>query len=107
MRKLLHIGYFKDTEDLKMFYNVSADEIINNLSKGNFQVCFGRFYTIKEKNIYNEDDLIGEKKTTSDNEYVVISDLPVDIELLDKPNVCDFYIDVYKVVNNNIFPTKN
>lgn len=48
----------------------------------------------------DEDELVGEKKTTSDNKYVVVSDLPVDMELLGKPNVCDFYIDVYKVLNN-------
>lgn len=95
MRKLLHVGYFNDTEDLKNLCNSSADEIINNISNG-----IGKFYTIKEKNIYNEDDLIGEKNTTSDNEYIVISDLPINIELLGKPNVCDFYIDVYRILTN-------
>ena len=95
MRKLLHVGYFNDTEDLKNLCNSSADEIINNISNG-----IGKFYTIKEKNIYNEDDLIGEKNTTSDNEYIVISDLPINIELLGKPIVCDFYIDVYRILTN-------
>ena len=94
--KLKRIGYFNEVEDLKMFANSTADEIVYG-KKGNF-------FSVDDEYIYDSDeDLLFEivLEFTKDGKFAVHSDLPIDLNLLGQPNVCDFFIDVYEVIGED------
>jgi hypothetical protein len=98
--KLQHIGYFNEVEDLKMFADASADEIVYG-KKGNF-------FSVDDFTFYGEDDIPYWKdlQFTKDNKFAVYCDLPIDLSLLGKESVCDFFIDVYEVVEEDENPTE-
>lgn len=93
--RLLHIGYFNEVEDLKMFANSTADEIVYG-KKGNF-------FSVDDYIFYGEDDIPywNELQFTKDGKFAVYSDLPIDLNLLGEKNVCDFFIDIYEVVGDD------
>jgi hypothetical protein len=91
-KKVKHIGYFSDVEDLKFYADKTADEIVADMNSSNF-------YKVEDETIAELDELvIGEIKYTTDSKYAVISDLPIDMNLLGQDGVCDFYIDVYQII---------
>lgn len=94
---LLHIGYFNDLEDLKMMTNSPADEVIFN-----YKVDRGHFYKV-EAEMYNLDDIKHlNPQFTMEKDYAIVYDVPTDDSILynmTKDDYCDFFIDVYKVVD--------
>lgn len=100
--KLTRIGYFNEIEDLKMFADASANEIVYG-KKGNF-------ISVDDDCIYDSEEALLSEITlefTKDNLFAVHKDLPIDLSLLGKENVCDFFIDVYEVVQDEEdFPTE-
>jgi uncharacterized membrane protein len=96
---LLHIGYFNDLEDLKMLFNSSADEVVFN-----YKVDMGHFYNV-DPEMYNIDDIKNlNLQFTNDKDFAVVYDIPSSISVLNdmcKGDYCDFFIDIYKVVENN------
>jgi hypothetical protein len=93
--KLQHIGYFNEIEDLKMFDDMSADEIVygkmgNMMSVSGYEFCDS-----------DELELNSLVEYTKDGKYAVVNDLPTDLSLLGADGVCDFFIDVYKVISEN------
>jgi hypothetical protein len=92
-KKLKHIGYFSDIEDLKLYENKTADEIVADMNNSsNF------IFSEKERIVDLNEIVIGEIKYTTDGKYAVISDLPIDMNLLGQEGVCYFYIDVYQII---------
>ena len=93
---LLHIGYFNDIEDLKMMFNSPADEVIFN-----YKVDKGHFYKV-EAELYNLDDIKHlNPKFTMSKDFAIVYDIPTDMNILnkiDEDNYCDFFIDIYKVI---------
>lgn len=96
---LLHIGYFNDLEDLKMMTNSPADEVIFN-----YKVDKGHFYKV-ESEMYDIDDIKHfNPQFTFDKDYAIVYDVPTDNSILynmTKDDYCDFFIDIYKVIDNN------
>lgn len=96
---LLHIGYFNDLEDLKMMFNSSADEVVFN-----YKVDWGHFYNV-DVEMYNLEDIKHlNPQFTNDKDFAVVYDIPSSISVLNdmrKGDYCDFFIDIYKVVENN------
>ena len=94
---LLHIGYFNDLKDLKMMFNSPADEVIFN-----YKVDKGHFYKV-EAEMYNLEDIAHlNPQFTMDKDFAIVYDVPTDINILnkiDEDNYCDFFIDVYKVID--------
>ena len=94
--KLKRIGYFNEVEDLKMFANSTADEIVYGK--------IGNFFSVDDNYIYDsEEALLSEivLEFTNDGKFAVHSDLPIDLNLLGQPNVCDFFIDIYEVIGDD------
>jgi hypothetical protein len=91
-KKLKHIGYFCDIKDLKLYANKTADEIVADMNSSNF------IYSGNEKIEELDEIVIGEIKYTTDGKYAVISDLPIDMNLLGQEGVCYFYIDIYQII---------
>ncbi len=93
---LLHIGYFNDIEDLKMMFNAPADEVIFN-----YKVDKGHFYKV-EAELYNLDDIKHlNPRFTMEKDFAIVYDIPSSISVLNdmrKEDYCDFFIDVYKVI---------
>ena len=101
--KLKRIGYFNEVEDLKMFADASADEIVYGKR--------GNFFSVDDEYIYDSEEALLSEITlqfTKDNKFAVHSDLPIDLSLLGKENVCDFFIDIYEVMGEDEedFPTE-
>lgn len=92
--KLQHIGYFNEVEDLKMFAEMSADEIVYGKMGNLMSVSGYEFYDSDEL------ELNSSVEYTKDGKYAVVNDLPTDLSLLGADGVCDFFIDVYKVVSD-------
>ena len=96
---LLHIGYFNDLEDLKMMFNSSADEVIFN-----YQVDRGHFYNV-DVEFYNLEDIEHlNPQFTMEKDYAIVYDIPSSISVLNdmrNGDYCDFFIDIYKVVEDN------
>ena len=96
---LLHIGYFNDLEDLKMMFNSPADEVVFN-----YQVDRGHFYTV-DVEMYNLEDIEHlNPQFTIEKDYAIVYDIPSSISVLNdmrKGDYCDFFIDIYKVVESN------
>lgn len=94
---LLHIGYFNDLEDLKMMFNSPADEVIFD-----YKVDRGHFYKV-EAEMYNLEDIKHlNPQFTMDKDFAVVYDIPTDMDILnkmDEDDYCDFFIDVYKVID--------
>lgn len=94
---LLHIGYFNDLEDLKMMFNSSADEVVFN-----YKVDMGHFYNVDPEMYKNIDDIKHlNPQFTNDKDFAVVYDIPSSISVLNdmrKGDYCDFFIDIYKVV---------
>ena len=94
---LLHIGYFNDLEDLKMMFNSPADEVIFN-----YKVDKGHFYKV-EAELYNLEDIEHlNPQFTLSNDFAIVYDIPSSISVLNdmcKGDYCDFFIDVYKVID--------
>ena len=94
---LLHIGYFNDLEDLKMMFNSPADEVIFD-----YKVDRGHFYKV-EAEMYNLEDIKHlNPQFTTDKDFAVVYDIPTDMDILnkmDEDDYCDFFIDVYKVID--------
>lgn len=94
---LLHIGYFNDLKDLKMMFNSPADEVIFN-----YKVDKGHFYKV-EAELYNLEDIEHlNPQFTMDKDFAIVYDVPTDMNILnkmDEDNYCDFFIDVYKVID--------
>lgn len=93
--KLQHIGYFNEIEDLKMFADMSADEIVygkmgNLMSVNGYEFCDS-----------DELELNSLLEYTKDGKYAVVNDLPTDLSLLGADGVCDFFIDIYEVITEN------
>lgn len=91
--KLKRIGYFNEVEDLKMFANSTADEIVYGK--------LGNFFSVDDDYIYDSEEALLSEITlefTKDNKFAIHSDLPIDLSLLGKENVCDFFIDIYEVI---------
>ena len=101
--KLKRIGYFNEVEDLKMFADASANEIVYGK--------MGNFFSVDDDCIYDSEEALLSEITlefTKDNLFAVHKDLPIDLSLLGKENVCDFFIDVYEVMEEDEedFPTE-
>ena len=101
--KLKRIGYFNEVEDLKMFADASANEIVYGK--------MGAFFSVDDEYIYDSEEALLSEITlefTKDNLFAVHKDLPIDLNLLGKENVCDFFIDVYEVMEEDEedFPTE-
>ena len=96
---LLHIGYFNDLDDLKMMFNSSADEVIFN-----YKVDRGHFYNV-EVEMYNLEDIEHlNPQFTMEKDYAIVYDIPSSISILNdmrRGDYCDFFIDIYKVVEDN------
>ena len=94
---LLHIGYFNDLEDLKMMFNSPADEVIFN-----YKVDKGHFYKV-EAEMYNLEDIEHlNPQFTLSKDFAIVYDIPTDYGILydmTKDDYCDFFIDVYKVID--------
>ena len=94
---LLHIGYFNDLEDLKMMTNSPADEVIFN-----YKVDKGHFYKV-EAELYNLEDIEHlNPQFTLSKDFAIVYDIPIDYGILydmTKDDYCDFFIDVYKVID--------
>lgn len=90
-----HIGYYTNVEDLKKYANMSADEIIADVFNN-----IGDFRRTDDYHEFSALDFVEEMtmKFTTNGKYVVVSDLPNDMNVLGKPNVCDFFIDVYEII---------
>lgn len=94
MRKLKHLGYFNNVEDLKRYANKSADEIVSDMFNN-----FGEFHKVNDFGNIDESELLfGTLEVTSDGKYGVVNDLPIDLSLLGQPCVCDFFIDIYEIL---------
>ena len=93
---LLHIGYFNDIEDLKIMFNSPADEVVFN-----YKVDKGHFYKV-EAEMYNLDDIKHlNPQFTMEKDFAIVYDIPTDDSILynmTKDDYCDFFIDVYKVI---------
>ena len=101
--KLKRIGYFNEIEDLKMFANSTANDIVYGK--------MGNFISVDDDYIYDSEEALLSEITlefTRDNLFAVHKDLPIDLSLLGKENVCDFFIDVYEVMEEDEedFPTE-
>ena len=97
--RLLHIAYYNDIEDLKTLADKSADEIVEYAKNG-----YGALISIDSFDacIYTKDDFEGGiLQFTTNGKYAVTNDLPIDINLLGQTNVCDFFIDIYEVIEDN------
>ena len=94
---LLHIGYFNDIEDLMAMFNSPADEIIFN-----YKVDKGHFYKV-EAEMYNLEDIKHlNPQFTMSKYFAIVYDIPTDYGILcdmTKNDYCDFFIDVYKVID--------
>lgn len=94
MRKLKHLGYFNNVEYLKHYANKSADEIVSDMFNN-----FGEFHKVDDFGYIDEDDLlIGTMKITTNGKYAVVDDLPINMNLLGQPCVCEFFIDIYEIL---------
>lgn len=97
---LLHLGYFNNVEDLKIFSNSPSEEIVFNALysiKGHFYKVDTEVYDIRDIEHLNP-------QFTDDKEYAVVYDIPTDKSMLEnicKDDYCDYFIDVYKVIDNN------
>lgn len=95
---LLHIGYFNDLEDLKMMFNSPTDEVIFN-----YKVDRGHFYNV-EPEMYNLEEIEHlNPQFTMDKDFAIVYDIPSSISVLNdmrKGDYCDFFIDVYKVIDS-------
>lgn len=92
--EIRHIAYYNDVECLKNFSECTADEIIENYKKG-----LGHIYTPSVPMEYDTNDFEeGIIKFSTDKKFAVLMDLPNDINLLGKPYVCDFFIDIFEVI---------
>ena len=97
-KQLKHLGYYNNVEDLKKYANMSADDIVADVFNK-----VGDFRTANDNYIIDEEDLvIGTMKITTNEKYAIVDDLPIDMSLLGKPNVCDFFIDIYEIVSENV-----
>lgn len=97
-KQLKHLGYYNNVEDLKKYANMSADDIVADMFNN-----FGEFHKVDDYGYIDEDDLvIGTMKITTNGKYAIVDDLPIDMSLLGKPNVCDFFIDIYEIVSENV-----
>jgi hypothetical protein len=98
--KFIHLGHYNDIADLKRLCTANADEIMYYKLNGN-----GNFYELIDDNgidITNADEIVLKNpQFTHDNDYAVVFDIPTDIEYimsLDDDDFCDFFIDIYKVI---------
>lgn len=92
--KLKHFGYFNEIEDLHYYSKLSADDTIINMNNN-----IGNFHSVEDFGLIDKEDIVfGEFKITSNEQYAIVSDLPIDMSLLGKPYVCDFFIDIYEII---------
>ena len=97
-KQLKHLGYYNNVTDLKNYANMSADDIVADMLNN-----LGEFHKVDDYGCVDEDDLvIGTMKITTNGKYAVVDDLPIDMDLLGKPNVCDFFIDIYEILSENV-----
>lgn len=92
--KLVHIGYYNEVEDLKHLADRSADFIVLAMKNN-----IGHFFKVDYETYDGEELSHLNPQFTNDGEYAVVNDLPIDLNLIGAKNVCDFFIDIYKVVN--------
>ena len=84
------VGYYYDSEDIKLLADKSADEIVANFLNG-----FGAFVSAVEyMNLYFGDWNV---EVTTDGKYAVVKDINYcdDFTNLDKEHC---YIDIYKIL---------
>lgn len=97
---LLHLGYFNDVADLKRLCNSNPDEVVFN-----FMVGKGHFYKV-DNEVYDFEDIEHlNPQFTLDKDYLIVYDIPCDDSILNmdnNDNTCDFFIDVYKVIDDDI-----
>lgn len=95
--KLKHIAYYTDNIDILFFSEQTADDIVN-CAKNNY----GGLYRISDVITYTKDEFEeGVLRFTTDGKYAVSMDLPIDLSVLNNPNVCDFFIDIYEVIKED------
>lgn len=93
MKLAVHIAYYNDIEDLKYFADKSADEIVKHYNENYGAIC-----SVDKGNVFAVEDFDKDAiQLTTDGKYLVQIDLPNDLKLLGEENVCQFYIDIYKV----------
>lgn len=97
--KLLHIAYYNDNIDLIFFSEQTADAIVD-CAKNNY----GGLHSIDsfDATTHTKDEFEdGVLRFTTDGKYAVAMDLPIDLSVLKNPNVCDFFIDIYEVIEED------
>ena len=105
--KLLHIAYYNDIIDLIFFSEQTADAIVDCAKNG-----YGGLHSIDsfDATTHTKDEFEdGVLRFTTDGKYAVAMDLPIDLSVLKNPNVCDFFIDIYEVIEEDVeedFPTE-
>lgn len=94
--KLQHIAYYNDNIDLLFFSEQTADAIVDCAKKnyGGLHSIDSFDATTHTKEEFEE----GVLRFTTDGKYAVAMDLPIDLSVLKNPNVCDFFIDIYEVI---------
>ena len=101
--KLQHIAYYNDNIDLLFFAEKTADTIVD-CAKNNY----GGLHSIDsfDASTHTENEFEdGVLRFTTDGKYAVAMDLPNDLSVLKNPNVCDFFIDIYEVIEEDL-PTE-
>ena len=94
--KLQHIAYYNDNIDLLFFSEKTADTIVDCAKRG-----YGGLHSIDsfDASTHTENEFEeGVLRFTTDGKYAVAMDLPIDLSVLKNPNVCDFFIDIYEVI---------
>lgn len=94
--KLQHIAYYSDNIDLLFFSEQTADSIVDCAKKG-----YGGLHSIDsfDASTHTKEEFEeGVLRFTTDGKYAVAMDLPIDLSILKNPNVCDFFIDIYEVI---------
>ena len=98
--KLQHIAYYNDNIDLIFFSEQTADAIVDCAKRG-----YGGLHSIDsfDATTHTENEFEeGVLEFTSDGKYAITKDLPIDLNLLGKENVCDFFIDIYEVIEEDV-----
>lgn len=98
MKRLIHIGYYNDIEDIHAYAHLTTDEIVEKVKYG-----LGNFYPVKEMYDWSEIANLNYEVST-DGELLVLRDFPEDMSIIDNVNFhetqqWDYYIDVYRVLD--------
>ena len=98
MKRLIHIGYYNDVEDIHAYAHLNTDEIVERVKYG-----LGNFYPVKA--MYDWSEIVNlNYEVSTDGKILVLRDFPEDMSIIDNVNFhetkqWDYYIDVYRVLD--------